>query len=69
MYLPNAWGRLRVCTFNMYREFATKEEFYPEMYYEWRSMVELPYNTHLECSAYRQIWQAVMSLVPFSAYQ
>ena len=39
------------------------------MYYEWRSTVELTYNTHLECSAYRWIRQAVMSLAPFSAYQ
>ena len=31
------------------------------MYYEWRSTVELTYNAHLECSAYRRIRQAAMS--------
>ena len=39
------------------------------MYYEWRSTVELKYNAHLECSAYRRIRQAAMSLASFSAYQ
>ena len=55
------------------RIFAKEEEFYPEMYvcmyYVWRSTVELTYNAHLECSTYRRIRQAAMSLALFSVYQ
>ena len=39
------------------------------MYYEWGSTVELTYNAHLECSAYRRIQQAAMSLSSLSSYQ
>ena len=39
------------------------------MYYEWRSTVELTYNAHLECSAYRRIQQAAVSLAQFGVYQ
>ena len=74
IYLLNARGRLRTCTFyirvpRICRERRGVLSRNVCMYYERSSTVELTYNAHLECSAYRRIRQAAMSLEPFSAYQ